>query len=157
MTGLCVEPTPAGFAEVEERGNLVRASSPIHLRATPTSQRTPFLLIENTSAAWKTPDAGGAMAKRIVGTDLYLRLVRRSRQACSQRRQTSAQMRQCSCMSAWLSHSSPHALQVVAQASTSVRVTLHSYPVCRDNAFPVAPQIPASSEARRRGKEGVST
>src|SRR3546814_18718594 len=94
ITGLGVEPTPAGFAEVEERGNLVRASSPIHLRATPTSQRTPFLLIEHTSAAWKTPDAGGAMAKRIVATELYLRLVRRSRQDCSTRHQPSVPKRQ---------------------------------------------------------------
>ncbi|SDO70656.1 Adenosine/AMP deaminase [Geodermatophilus sp. DSM 45219] len=49
-----------------------------------------------------------------------------SRQAVSQRRQASAQTRQCSCMSAWLAHSSPHALQAAAQASRTARVRLAS-------------------------------
>ncbi len=46
----------------------------------------------------------------------------RSRQACSQRRQDSAQTRQWSCISAWLAHSSPQALQAATHASRSTRV-----------------------------------
>ena len=49
-----------------------------------------------------------------------------SRQALSQRRQASAQMRQCSCISAWPAHSSPQALQAAAQASRTARVRLAS-------------------------------
>jgi plastocyanin len=54
------------------------------------------------------------------------REVMRSRHAASQRRQASAQTRQCSCIEAWLSHSSPQALQAAAQASSTARVRLAS-------------------------------
>jgi hypothetical protein len=50
----------------------------------------------------------------------------RSRQACSQRRQISSHTRQCSWCSAWRWHSSPHARQVVAHASRTLRVTFAS-------------------------------
>ena len=49
-----------------------------------------------------------------------------SLQACSQRRQASAQIRQCSCMSAWLWHSSPQLLHAWAQAWSTARVRLAS-------------------------------
>lgn len=51
---------------------------------------------------------------------------RRSLHAFSQRRQASAQSRQCSCRPACCSHSLAQALQVVAQACSTVRVTLAS-------------------------------
>ena len=53
----------------------------------------------------------------------YFRAARSSRQACSQRRQASAQTRQCACMGACRSHSSPQLLQLAAQASSSGLVT----------------------------------
>jgi hypothetical protein len=53
----------------------------------------------------------------------YFRAARSSRQACSHRRQASAQMRQCSCMWACRSHSSPQLLQLATQASSRGRVT----------------------------------
>ena len=53
----------------------------------------------------------------------YFMASRSSRQACSQRRQASAQTRQCSCIRACRSHSSPQLLQMATQASSSGRVT----------------------------------
>jgi hypothetical protein len=52
-------------------------------------------------------------------------------QACSQRRQASAQTRQCSCMWACRWHSSPQLRQAATQASSTGRVTLASYSVWR--------------------------
>jgi hypothetical protein len=49
-----------------------------------------------------------------------------SRQACSQRRQASAQTRQCSCWPAWRSHSSPQERHTVAQACKTVQLMLAS-------------------------------
>jgi hypothetical protein len=54
------------------------------------------------------------------------RLPSRSAQACSQRRQASAQMRQCSCMSAWASHSVAQLAQATRQASRMALVMLAS-------------------------------
>ena len=53
----------------------------------------------------------------------YFRASRSARQACSQRRQASPQTRQCSCIRACRSHSSPQLLQMATQASSSGRVT----------------------------------
>ena len=55
----------------------------------------------------------------------YFVASRRSRQACSQRRQASAQTRQCG-MWACRSHSSPQLLQMATQASSSGRATAAS-------------------------------
>jgi hypothetical protein len=55
----------------------------------------------------------------------YFVASRRSRQACSQRRQASAQTRQCG-MWACRSHSSPQLLQMATQASSSGRATVAS-------------------------------
>jgi hypothetical protein len=55
-----------------------------------------------------------------------VRAARSCRQACSHRRPASAQMRQCSCMWACRSHSSPQLLQLATQASSRGRVTLTS-------------------------------
>jgi hypothetical protein len=55
----------------------------------------------------------------------YFVTSRRSRQACSQRRQASAQTRQCG-MWACRSHSSPQLLQLATQASSSGRTTVAS-------------------------------
>lgn len=52
-----------------------------------------------------------------------------SRQACSQRWHALAQMSQCSCIDACLTHSAPQALQAAAQVSRTVRVRLSSDPV----------------------------
>ena len=52
----------------------------------------------------------------------YARAVASSWHARSQRRQASAHTRQCSCMSAWLSHTSPQLLQTARQASSSETV-----------------------------------
>ncbi|CAL9328436.1 hypothetical protein SUDANB105_00021 [Streptomyces sp. enrichment culture] len=54
------------------------------------------------------------------------RAPRSSLHACSQERQASAHTRQCSCMSAWEAHSSPHAWQAVAHAVRIARVMLAS-------------------------------
>ena len=55
---------------------------------------------------------------------LYSIASRSPRHACSQRRQASPQTRQCSCIAACRSHSSPQLLQMATQASSSGRVTL---------------------------------
>ena len=73
-------------------------------------------------------DQHGHSARRRAGTRCHLqpRLLIRSRQAVSQRRHASAQTRQCSCMEACRSHSSPQALHAAAQASRTARVRLAS-------------------------------
>lgn len=53
------------------------------------------------------------------------------RQASSQLRQVSAQMRQWSCIAAWVSHSSAHRRQAVAQASSIARITASLEPLRR--------------------------
>jgi hypothetical protein len=57
---------------------------------------------------------------------VYSRVARSWRQACSQRRQACPQTRQCSCIWACRSHSSPQLLQMATQASSSGLVTLAS-------------------------------
>ena len=59
------------------------------------------------------------------------RLDRALRQAAAQAKQTSAQIRQCACISAWLLHSSPQRWQISAQAS---RMRPHIGPAARGGA-----------------------
>lgn len=65
--------------------------------------------------------------------------------ACSQRRQDSAQMRQCLCSEAWPSHSSAQRPQVMPQASRTVTRARSSLPVGRVAIAPAALQMSAQS------------
>jgi hypothetical protein len=65
-------------------------------------------------------------AERALLARLALEAGRVEWQACSHRRQASAQTLQCSCMSAWLWHSSPQLLHAWAHACSTARVRLAS-------------------------------
>lgn len=71
-------------------------------------------------------EAQATHRQRLVVANGYSIAARRSLQACSQARQASAQMRQCSWWSACASHSSPQDLQACAQAWSCARVRLAS-------------------------------
>jgi hypothetical protein len=77
------------------------------------------------------------------------RIASRSSHACLQRRQTSAQRRQCSRWAACRSHSSAQARQAAAQASIVARRSRRSGAVCRVTMRPVASQASAQSRLRR--------
>jgi hypothetical protein len=66
---------------------------------------------------------GGRFHRRVRGQP---RPASNALQACSQRWHTSAQIRQCSCMPACRSHSSPQDLQATAHAWSTARETLAS-------------------------------
>ena len=80
--------------------------------------------------------------------DSYFRASKSSRQACSQRRQASAQTRQCD-MWACRSHSSPQLRQIATQDSSSGRVRLASYSVWRPMTLDVAVQTSTQSRHSR--------
>jgi hypothetical protein len=69
--------------------------------------------------------------------------------ACSHRRQTSAQMRQCSCCPAWRWHSSPHTRQPAAQTCSICPRICSLEPVRPDARAPVAEQTSAQSRLSR--------
>src|SRR6266540_1215141 len=66
-----------------------------------------------------------------------------------QRRHTSAHTRQCSCIRAFRSHSSPDTLHACAHACTTARVMSRSYPVCRVSTRAVFSHISAQSRFNR--------
>ena len=68
------------------------------------------------------PDGPGPSVAVAAGGEIGQRAAIRARQASSQRRHASAQILQCSCMSACWAHSSPHVLHASAQASRNTRV-----------------------------------
>lgn len=70
-------------------------------------------------------------------------------QASSQRRQASAQTRQCSCIEAWRPHSAPQARQASRQARRTAFSTASLAPVRRDAMAAVAAQRSAQSRLRR--------
>jgi hypothetical protein len=74
---------------------------------------------------------------------------RRSSHAFLQRRQASAQSRQCSWCAACPSHSSAHARQATAHASTIAPIRRRSGAVWRITMRPVASQASAQSRQRR--------
>src|SRR3546814_10916011 len=80
-----------------------------------------------------------------------------SLQALSQRRQDSAQMRQCSCLLAWRSHSSAQTRQASAHASRVATITCSLVPVRRVAIVPEATQISAQSRLRRMHCRSWST
>lgn len=98
------------------RGNMFHQA-----RTLPTSKTTVFGPVVQIGRS-------GHLAARIhaYGQSNQPREVRSSLQACSQRRHASAQIRQCSCISAWCWHSSPHALHTVAQDWSTAWVMLES-------------------------------
>jgi hypothetical protein len=71
----------------------------------------------------------------------YLMASRSSRQACSQRRHASPQIRQCSCIRACRSHSSPQPWQMATQDSSSGLMTVASRSAWRLSTPRVAAQI----------------
>lgn len=103
---LCVALATVGFlvARLAERAISERA---VPVRISERREETP----DTTSLFLDVPQPNDA---------------RRSRHACSQRRHASAQTMQCSCMSACLEHSSPHASHAVAHASRNARVRFAS-------------------------------
>jgi len=83
-----------------------------------------------------------------------------SSQACTHLRHASAQMRQCSCFWACLSHSSPHSRHVPAHMSIIRRMISRSDPVNRVAILPVTLQISAQSKFDRihwRGSLTISS
>src|SRR5262249_13788179 len=74
---------------------------------------------------------------------------RSSLQASSHRRHASKQTRQCACLRACRSHSSPQTLQAPAHASSSGLVTSGSYSACRLMTLRVASHTSAQFKHRR--------
>lgn len=71
-----------------------------------------------------------------------------SSQALMQRRHDSAQIRQCSCILACFSHSSPQSRQAAAQVSNILRIISSSEPVRRVDIRRVMSQMSAQSQVQ---------
>jgi hypothetical protein len=89
-------------------------------------QRPPRRAGEHRRAGHQRPAGVRAVFAPVAwtGCGCYFRAPRSSRQVCSQRRQASAQTRQCSWCRACRSHSSPQLWQMATQASSSGLATL---------------------------------
>ena len=78
-------------------------------------------------------------------------------QASAQRRQQSAQVRQCSCISACCRHSSAHIRQAMPHASSCAWSISHSGSVCRESMRAVAPHASAQSRFKRMHRRSMSS
>ena len=97
-----------------ERGHVVPG--------TPTENSPSQERMTRIAAMLRDAEQATPVLRRRVGQ----RPARRSRHAASHRRQASAQIRQCSCIEACRSHSSPQVVQAVAHAWSTARVRFAS-------------------------------